>query len=118
MKYVFILLLLSVLLSCKPPLTEGEITAKVYEPAQTRLIMHPMVTTDGKNTRVYYVPMSVYDDADWIIYIKNYDGETERTNYFYVSQDVYNGCQVGDWFVFDKSMGRMDDPDIKTRKNE
>ncbi len=118
--FTLIMLLTAFLLtSCEKPITEGEVVNKVYEPAQTYVIMYPMTVSSGKTITTIMVPMIVYDDEDWIIKIQKFDENKQKWRYrtIWVTSELYHSIAVGGWFLIDKNC-EFNDPDIKRRKDE
>lgn len=103
-------------LGCGKRITEGDIVEKWHEPERTWVQVVPITISNGKTTTTTYVPMTQVDDEDWIIQIEAVldDGETKTRN-FYVSREVYETVDIGDYYVYDKAMASGRDPVSKRR---
>lgn len=118
-RLLIVLCLLFVLFcGCRDQITEGEVYYKEYQPESTNVIMMPMTVYHGDNSySTVSIPMSVYDDPDWIIDIKAYDGEKDRSRRIYVSCEVFDKTPIGSWFVIanHKDSAELSDPHVKRR---
>ncbi|HML73348.1 MAG TPA: hypothetical protein PKB02_02510 [Anaerohalosphaeraceae bacterium] len=117
----WLLVFIPLLAGCgKDPITEGEIYEKIYEPAHTDTYLQPIMVCDGETTSVTWLPMTEYDDEDFIIRFKAYvDGE-HRTRTLFVNKQIYERVSVGDWFVLAKfeDMGIVEECDHNVKHRE
>lgn len=116
---ILLLYLLSLsIMGCGEQIKEGEIYNKVHEPATQTLMMMPMTITNGKTCTTVITPMWIYDDEDWIIYIKKFNEEKQRynTRTFYVNEQTFNSVAVGEWFLYDSKICELTDEHVKKRK--
>lgn len=91
-------------------LSEGDITGKTYQPAQTytQIMMIPNYQTScyGSGTQQYctttvyytYIPYFIYDDADWIFSLRDCSVDPCREGVAYVTEATFNSFQVGDHY--------------------
>ena len=112
-KIVFTLLI--VLISCSDSINEGDVYEKEFKPEYTTVSVLPMTISNGKTVTTIMVPYTIHYPDRWVIYIKAYDEETRKwiTEDFYVSEEVYDSVNIGDYFVFDEDMGTRDEPYTK-----
>lgn len=117
-KIVFTLLIvlaLIMLISCSDSINEGDVYEKEFKPEYTTVSVLPMTISNGKTVTTIMVPYTIHYPDRWVIYIKAYDEETRKwiTEDFYVSEEVYDSVNIGDYFVFDEDMGTRDEPYTK-----
>ena len=88
---------------------------KEFKPEYTTVSVLPMTISNGKTVTTIMVPYTIHYPDRWVIYIKAYDEETRKwiTEDFYVSEEVYDSVNIGDYFVFDEDMGTRDEPYTK-----
>lgn len=120
-KIVFTLLIvlaLIMLTSCSDSINEGDVYEKEFKPEYTTVSVLPMTISSGKTVTTIMVPYTIHYPDRWVIYIKAYDEEACNwiNEDFYVSEEVYDSVDIGDYFVFDEDMGTRDEPYTKTRK--
>ena len=113
-KIVFTLLIvlaLIMLISCSDSINEGDVYEKEFKPEYTTVSVLPMTISNGKTVTTIMVPYTIHYPDRWVIYIKAYDEETRKwiTEDFYVSEEVYDSVNIGDYFVFDEDMGTRDE---------
>lgn len=98
-----------------PPIRRGKVVAKRYEPAETNVILMPVITTvsNGKSTTTItnFVPMVVYDDADWVVTIEgvNERNDKQERREIYVDPNEYNRINNGEVFDMDQRGGSFND---------
>ena len=111
-------LALIMMTSCSDSINEGDVYDKEFKPEYTTVSVLPMTISNGKTVTTIMVPYAIHYPDRWVIYIKAYDEETCKwiNEDFYVSEEVYDSVNIGDYFVFDEDMGTRDEPYTKTRK--
>lgn len=116
--FLSIILVFGLLVSCSKLINEGDIYEKEFKPEYTTVSVFPMTISNGKTVTTIMVPYTIHYPDRWVIYIKAYDEEACKwiNEYFYVSEEVYDSVDIGDYFVFDEDMGTRDEPYTKTRK--
>lgn len=105
-KYLLISALSFALLlsGCRGKMTEGEIYSKRFIPAHTDTMLIPTVYSDGKTSYTILMPyVMTYPDA-YEIKIRNYDEDKQKygTQTYYVKEDVWEQCEIGNVFKYDK----------------
>jgi hypothetical protein len=102
MKQLTILLLLLITYSCKPPITEGIIIDKYYEPNHTYITVLPIVTTNGKTTSTIMIPYVIYDNEDYCVKVRgiNIDNDT-IINTLYLSKSQYDTLNINEFICID-----------------
>jgi hypothetical protein len=91
MKKLLILILLF-LMGCNN-VHEGYIVEKRFEPARTYTIVTPIII----NKTVHQIPQQYYDDADYILVVR--DPSTDDEGIFYVDQLYWNSARLDDPFA-------------------
>ena len=116
--FLSIILVFGLLVSCSKLINEGDIYEKEFKPEYTTVSVFPMTISNGKTVTTIMVPYTIHYPDRWVIYIKAYDEEACKwiNEDFYVSEEVYDSVDIGDYFVFDEDMGTRDEPYTKTRK--
>lgn len=116
--FLSIILVFGLLVSCSKLINEGDIYEKEFKPEYTTVSVSPMTVSNGKTVTTIMVPYTIHYPDRWVIYIKAYDEEACKwiNEDFYVSEEVYDSVDIGDYFVFDEDMGTRDEPYTKTRK--
>lgn len=115
--YVLALLPLMVC-CCADEITEGEVYAKHYEPDSTDILWMPTIITNGSRMTTILVPLFVYDDEDWVLDIRAFDGQREVTRRIYVAREVYEATEIGMWLItgeYKPEQLSFSDPDVKRR---
>ena len=89
-----LLLVLVLMIGCaKPPLMDTRVLDKTYEPANSTLIMMPMVV--GKTTM--FIPIMLHDDEDFVLNVMGYTESGDRKcRRIYVDRSRYESTNVGD----------------------
>ena len=91
-----------VLAACEPPIRSGQVVQKLYEPARTWTAMVPMSVYCGQNCRMMtMVPMTHYDDEDFILIIQGWNEKAEefqRRRIYVATRRQWESIQTGDWF--------------------
>lgn len=103
--FIVTVLLVGVFTSCANRITEGEVTEKEFLPAETTVMVLPVVTSNGKTASTSYIPYTVCYPDRWYITIQKYSEKEEKmlTATYRVTEDVYDAVEVGDEFVYDKN---------------
>jgi len=116
-KYMWVLILLS--LGCSS-LKEGEVYEKTYEPELTSFTMIPLVIVADNTTSIIMIPYCITDDEDWIIKVRKFDNEEGEYKYrsFYLTEELYNSLEIGDWFIYDRKQCELKDEDVKIRSDK
>ena len=117
----FILIFVTLLLSgCTKKIIKGEIYKKDYIPERYNTIMIPMIQSDGEIFYTTYIPMIYHYDEEYIIYIKsleqNQKGKYDTTIY-YTTKEVFNSCEIGDIFEFDKNRDSIEEPILDKKES-
>ena len=105
-KYLLISALSFALLlsGCRGKMTEGEIYSKRFIPAHTDTMLIPTVYSNGETSYTILMPyVMTYPDA-YEIKIRNYDEDKQKydTQTYYVKEDVWHQCEIGNVFKYDK----------------
>lgn len=107
------------LIGCGKKITEGEIYYKEFKPEHTNTVVVPIVHSNGKSCYTTYIPMIYHYPDRWCIKIrslnKNKDGEYDKATY-YTTKEVYDSCDVGDMFQYDKDRDFDEEPVTKKEK--
>ena len=87
-------------------ITEGEVINKTFTPAHSSVRIIPIVTYNGKGTSTTMIPYRYYYDDKWEITIQDYneDAEEMETATYRVTEDVYNGIEIGAEFIYSDDM--------------
>lgn len=100
---------------------EGEIIEKVYLDERTEHTYMPMVHTDGKTMYTTMVPIIQHHPEQWKVCIrslnKNEVGEYD-TAVYYIMQEVYDKCNVGDLFSYDEERGDTNTESVEKFKEK
>jgi hypothetical protein len=105
------------LAGCGNEIESGEVYEKQYEPEKRWVQMMPMVLSTGKMSTVVMVPITHYDDEDFIIKIKKYNsekGEFDKGK-FYVDKETYSRYELGDYFDANKTNAETEDKIVKIK---
>lgn len=97
-------------------LDEGEVVAKWYEPAETRVMLMPMTTLMGKTTITTMIPYTVYDGEDYCVKVKGTYHNKDHTETWYVTEQKYNAINNGDWICIKDDCSHEDMTYRKVRK--
>ena len=99
-------------------ISEGEVYEKEYRQAYTQILLMPITISDGKTATVIYVPFLISYPDRWCVRIRNREKAEDdyATNTFWITEEVYNSVEVGDWFVFDKDYCSTEEPHTKERQ--
>jgi len=113
----FVFLLLFSFCGCHHSLTEGEVYAKEFKEAETKIFSIPVVISNGKTTFTQIIPY-IYSYPDrWIIRIREPNGDgTYITDEYYTNKEVYDAVGVGDTFSYDPNRDFENEP--HTRKKQ
>lgn len=90
------------ILGCEEkPILEGTIIAKRYEPENSYTIMQTFFISENQSITV---PLTVYDDEDFILVLEGYTAAGIRGKQeLYVTRTIYEITHIGDSFVTDES---------------
>lgn len=75
----------------------GTVVDKKHEDASFHVMFLPMTTCSGGKSPIcttMIIPYNVYDDEDWILRLKDEEGVTRSA---YVSQEMFNSVQMGEF---------------------
>lgn len=119
-KRKFAILLTTLLLTgCgSPKLTEGEVYDKEFTKAYTATTIMPVTISNGKSCHTIMIPYIYHYDDSYSISIRDYDVEKQewQTETYYTSKEVYEACEIGSIFVYDKE--RDSEEPTYTRERE
>ena len=109
---------LALLSGCKEKLKEGEIYSKEFIPSHTRLVVVPTIYSNGEtsytivHTYLYYYPDSYRVD------IRDYNEEREKydTATYYVTEEVFEQCEIGNVFKYEEGRDFTEIPHTRKRK--
>lgn len=98
--------------------SEGDVYSKEFKPAYMTTIIVPMVISNGETSTTYFIPYIYRYPDRWVISIKKYNEKKQEfdTAEFYVSEEVYDQVNIGDYFIFDEDMGSREEPYTKERQ--
>lgn len=120
-KYIVILLLFTTLLTlvgCKGKITSGEVVDKNFTPAHTKMLIIPIVYTNGKTTQTILQPYFYYYPDVWEVTIVGYDKDGKQKSATYrVTKNVYDDISIGAEFVYDKNMKPSEPEYTRERAN-
>lgn len=101
---IVIVIVITLLFGCSKKLTSGEVYDKNFTPAHSQVVLVPMVTSNGTISTTMWIPFYYYYSDDYSISIfAEVDGERKTATY-HVSRDVYEACEVGSEFIYDKDL--------------
>lgn len=79
--------------------------------------MVPIIHTSGKTSWTQMVPIVHSHPDEYIIRIRSLDGKDTGT--YYVTEEVYNECEVGMMFEYDEGRGDLkNEPLTKKEKSK
>ena len=114
-----VFLLLISLCSCGHKLTKGEVYDKEFMPASTRVMMIPVVSSNGKTTTTTIIPYVYYYPDRWLIKIREPNGDgTYITDEYYTSKEVYDSVNIGDTFSYDPDRDFENEPYTRERQSK
>jgi hypothetical protein len=97
--------------------TKGEIYEKEFREEKTWIQMIPIVHSDGKTSWTQLIPIVYHHPDEYIIRIRSLDGKDTGT--YYVEKEVYDECEIGMMFEYDKERGDLkDEPLTKKEKKQ
>lgn len=115
---ILIVFLMIILTGCNEKITEGEVYGKEFKEEYTTIIMTPITHSNGKTSYTTIIPITYHYPDRWVIRIrsleKNKDGEYETAEY-YVTQEVFDDCNIGDIFSYDKDRDYREEPVEKSK---
>lgn len=87
-----IILIIFILVSCEARLSGGKIIGKWYEPPTSRTHMkyNPAIKV--------ITPITIYDDEDYVIIVRGFNGKDTVTQRFEISRVDYYQFQIGDYY--------------------
>jgi len=99
---------------CGDFLTEGTVVEKTHEPARTYTIMQPTTIHNGEDTKFITIPVTHFDDEDFILTIQKFDEESGEylESDVYVDEKVYLVVNIGDYFIYDPDFHQINDPTV------
>jgi hypothetical protein len=105
-------LCLVLLSGCQNSITQGEVIEKEFTPSHTRIMVIPVVHSNGKTSYTTLVPFTYFYPDTWKITIQSYDEEKGEnlTATYRVTENVYDSVKIGDEFVYDENM-EPDEPE-------
>lgn len=97
---------------CKKEAFEGEVCELEFKPAYTTTIIIPVTIWNGKTSSVFMIPYIRYYPDRWYVKVREYVSGDGMYKYHecYVTEEVYNTLEVGDWFVYDEEYCFPDEP--------
>lgn len=104
---------------CKEKLKEGEIYNKEFIPAHTETVLISTVHTDGKMSYTTVMPYVYYYSDSYEIDIRDYNEEEKEydTATYYVTEEVYNQCEIGSIFKYEKGRDFTEIPHTRKEAN-
>jgi hypothetical protein len=100
-----------------PKLDEGRVVGMRYEPANTQVMMMPVVISNGRTTTTMIVPYYIYDDEDWVLTVTGtLENGKQRTEDWYISRSAYESLEIGDEVCTTDCGASRNDPHRKERK--
>lgn len=91
---------------------EGIVFKKEYRPAGKGLKREEQIVSRPRKNRVTNIRKVSLHQVEypnrWVVFVHSKD--LKDTNCFFVYQSVYDTLQTGSWFVFDQTMGTVDEP--------
>lgn len=91
--------------SCGPKITKGEIVNKEYLEACTKYDEHFYTTCAGKVFIAHHDYLMIDYPERYTIHIKNEKDGGDTVEIFYVTKEVFEQYQIGDWFEYDETRG-------------
>lgn len=117
MKKKILPLIIAVILLTGCGCKKGEIYEKEFREARTWVQMVPIIHTNGKTSWTQMVPIVHSHPDEYIIKIRSLDGKDVGT--YYVEKEVYDECEVGMMFEYDKERGDLkEEPLTKKEKKK
>lgn len=105
---ILIAILIVGLCGCSKQIKEGEVLTKEFHPQQTTVILMPLVMGTGKTVTTTLIPIPFLLPDSWSITFKACDGDKWRERTVWVSREVYDAVNKGDWYVMgDKDMNEQ-----------
>src|SRR5689334_17675810 len=98
MRKILIILLITVLVSCKH-IHEGVVIDKYTEAGNEYMLLMPMPNGNGGTMTI---PMWYYDDPDYIIVVKGIKESGDSIiQKFYYTENQFDSIHVGQWICVD-----------------
>lgn len=107
-KLLSILTLLAMIfcfVSCGPKITKGEIVNKECLEACTKYEEDRQTRIIGKTVFIDHDYLMIDYPERYAIHIKNAKDGGDVVEIFYVTKEVFEQYQIGDWFEYDESRG-------------
>lgn len=122
-KIVFAILASLILIcfsGCSKGIAEGTIYKREFVAEHTETIIIPIVHSTGETCYTTMIPVIRMYPDEWIVSVKKYNKDLSEweTKDFYVSQQVYDKVEVGDYYVFNKKDGTTDEPYTQENSDE
>lgn len=105
MKKKILPLVIAVILLTGCGCTKGEIYEREFCEEKEWVQMVPIIHSNGKTSWTQIIPIVYYHPDEYIIKIKSLDGKDTGT--YYVTEEVYNDCEIGMMFEYDKERGDL-----------
>lgn len=113
MKVLILISIIGIATSCHQ-LHDGVVIKKEVEPARRYIYMHPIPHRIGKITTYTYIPVTMYDDEDYVVTIDGFtDSHEERVEAFYVSKSKFECLKKGDHFYITEDCSTSPNDDEK-----
>lgn len=115
----FVILAFVLVLTGCGDMEAGEVTRKEYQPERTYFMMLPVQTgqicSGNPPTCVPIMgmfPFWIRDDEDWVLHLRDGD-KTGKAN---VSQNTYDGLDVGEWYDKVPGDGKDEDRSVMSKQ--
>jgi hypothetical protein len=122
MKYVLVFTILCLLLmvvGCGEKLESGEVYEREFREAYTQMVIIPMIVSTGNSTTTMMIPYFFHYPDRWVIKIRQWDytkGEYITATYF-VTEEVYDNHDIGDYYNFDPKTATKEEPVVKEKQS-
>ena len=109
---------LCLFVGCKKESFEGEVCELEFKPAYTTTVIIPVTIYNGTTSSLVMIPYIRYYPDRWYVKVKEYVIGEETYTYYecYVTEEVYDSLEVGDWFVYDEEYCFPNEPYEQERK--
>ena len=106
------ILMLMFLTGCKAERFEGEVCELEFKEEYTTTRVMTITVFNGKTSSVIVVPYVFHYPDRWRVKVREYDEENRQITYHecYVTEEVFNSLEIGDWFVYDESYCFANEP--------
>ena len=92
-KLILVTIALFVLASCSD-IDRGIIIKKEHQPARTYTTLLPVTVFTGKTTTTMLIPYTIYDDEDFVLWLKNEDDAGK----VFVTKSTFHSVGIGEYF--------------------